>query len=174
MAGIKGKSGPPKNTNASRYGWRVLLRRALIRETDTWVRRPMESYASSLLSDKPEATAGEQHVIEVATVAKACTLLILHELKQSGFTCKIGGVLELTPAARELSRFLTVELSALKLLELERRTRAPITLNEYLNGSKTSPAHAGPTTITTVTSAGATPDPQDTQGEIHSPPQQEV
>ena len=132
MAGVRGKSGPPKNTNAAKYGWRVLLRRALIRETDTWVRRPMELYASSLLSDKPEATAGQQHAIEIAATAKGCTLLIMHELKKSGFTCMIDGALELTPAARELPRFLGVELSALKLLGLERQAKSVGTLPEYL------------------------------------------
>lgn len=132
MAGKAGRSGPPKNTNASKYGWRVLWRRALIRETDTWVRRPIELYASSLLADKPEATAGQQHVVEVATTAKACVLLILQELKKTGFTSTIDGVLELTPAARELPRFLGLELAALKVLGLERQAKPVQTLAEYL------------------------------------------
>ena len=135
MAGVKGKSGPPKNTNASKYSWRVLVNRGLIREADAWVRRPMQLYASSLLSDKPEATAGQQHAIEVAATAKGCTLLILNELKKSGFTCMIDGALELTPAARELPRFLGVELSALKLLGLARHAKPVASLSDYLNGA---------------------------------------
>ena len=99
--------------------------------------RPVDYYIEALRADKPECTAGEQHAIEVAGTAKACSLLILNELKQSGFTCMIDGVLELTPAARELSRFLSVELSALKLLGLERRAR-PVggTLAELLAAPK--------------------------------------
>jgi hypothetical protein len=111
----------------------VLVNRGLIRDADAWVRRPMELYASSLLSDKPDATAGQHHAIEVAATAKGCTLLILNELKKSGFTCMIDGALELTPAARELPRFLGVELSALKLLGLERRAKPIDTLAEVLS-----------------------------------------
>jgi hypothetical protein len=132
MAGKAGRSGPPGNTNASKYGWRVLVRRALTREKDAWVNRPVDCYIDALRADKPECTAGEQHAIEVAGTAKACTLLILNELKQSGFTCTIDGALELTPAARELPRFLGVELSALKLLGLERRAKSVGTLPDYL------------------------------------------
>ena len=95
----------------------------------------MELYASSLLSDKPEATAGQHHAIEVAATAKGCTLLILNELKKSGFTCMIDGALELTPAARELPRFLGVELSALKLLGLARHAKPVASLTDYLNGA---------------------------------------
>jgi hypothetical protein len=69
----------------------------------------------------------------VAATAKGCTLLILNELKKSGFTCMIDGALELTPAARELPRFLGVELSALKLLGLERRAKPIDTLAEVLS-----------------------------------------
>ena len=123
MAGQKGRSGPPRNTNASKYGWRTLVRRGFVREADAWVRRPMELYTRALLADKPDATAGQQHAIEVAATAKGCSLLILHELKRAGFTYTKDGVLALTPAARELSRFLSVELQALKLLGLQRQAK---------------------------------------------------
>ena len=150
MAGKPKRSGPPGNTNASKYGWRVLVRRALIRPKDAWVNRPVDCYIDALRADKPEPSGAEQHAIEVAGTAKACSLLILNELKQTGFTATIKGVLELTPAARELSRFLTVELSALKLLGLERRTRAPISLNEYLDGRSnptTPPSTKAPVSV---------------------------
>jgi hypothetical protein len=137
VAGLKGRSGPPNNTNATRYSWRLLWRRALLRSEDQWVCRPLALYTEALIDDKPHPTAGEQNVIEIAATAKGCGLLILNELKQKGFTCTIDGVLELTPAARELSRFLSVELSALKVLGLERRLRPAISLNEYLNGKST-------------------------------------
>lgn len=174
MGGKRNRSGPPGNTNASKYGWRVLVRRALIRPKDAWVNRPVDAYIHALLSDKADPSGAEQHAIEVAGTAKACSLLILNELKQSGFTCTIKGALELTPAARELSRFLTVELSALKLLRLERRARAPITLGEYLHGTgkppaeqdtqdvlnvKAAPVQPGSTHDATVTTDEATPGP---------------
>lgn len=123
MAGQKGKSGPPGNTNASKHGWRTLWRRAALRDADAWVRRPVQQYTQALLNDKPNITAGEQAVLEVAATAKGCSLLILEELKRSGFTYGKNGTVELTPAARELPRFLATELSALKLLGLERQAK---------------------------------------------------
>jgi len=139
LAGKPKRSGPPGNTNASKYGWRVLVRRALIRPKDAWVNRPVDCYVDALREDKPECTGAEAHAIEVAGTAKACSLLILNELQKSGFTCTIDGVVELTPAARELPRFLSVELSALKLLGMERRLRPAITLHDYLNGKAPAP-----------------------------------
>lgn len=136
MAGVKGRSGPPNNTNAVRYASRLLWGRGILRAQDQWVRRPLALYTAALLDDKPHPTAGERNVITIAATAQGCTLLIMNELKASGFTCTIDGVLELTPAARDLSRFLSVELSALKVLGLERRVKPALSLNEYLkNGT---------------------------------------
>lgn len=137
MGGRKGKSGPPRNTNAAKYGWRVLWRRALLREQDRWVQRPIEQYIGALLTDKPCATAGEHSCVEIAATAKGCCLLILNELKQSGFTYRPNGTVELTPAARELSRFLTIELNALRTIGLERRPK-PVggTLAELLEENR--------------------------------------
>ena len=147
MAGKPNRSGPPGNTNASKYGWRSVARRGLVRPKDAWVNRLLDRYIEALLADKPACTAGEQHAAEVAGMAKACSLLILNELKQSGFTSTIDGVLELTPAARELPRFLGVELSALKLLGLERRAKPTTSLPEYLEtfaSGESAPAASEP------------------------------
>lgn len=61
MAGRKGKSGPPKNTNAAKYGWRTLWRGARLREADAWVKRPVGMYIQSLAADKPNITAVVVH-----------------------------------------------------------------------------------------------------------------
>lgn len=124
MAGRKGRSGPPKNTNAAKHGWRTLWRRAALREADVWVRRPVELYIKALTADKPNLTAGEQAVLETAATCKGCSLLILEELKRSGFTYQKNGTVELTPAARELPRFLGTELTALRMLGLERQVKS--------------------------------------------------
>ncbi len=123
MAGRKGRSGPPKNTNAARYGWRTLWRGTQLREADAWVKRPVGMYIQGLMADKPNITAAEQAVLEVAGTAKGCSLLILEELKKLGFTHQKNGTVELTPAARELPRFLTTELTALRMLGLERQSK---------------------------------------------------
>jgi hypothetical protein len=96
-----------------------------------WVRRPLAMYTAGLLEDKPNATHGERNMIAVAATAQGCTLLIMNELKQKGFTCLIHGRVELVPAARELSRFLSVERSALQTLGLVRRLKPALSLQDY-------------------------------------------
>jgi len=95
----------------------------MIREQDRWVQRPVEQYIAGLVGDKPGASAAEQNTIEIAAIAKGCGLLILHELKRHGLTTKIDGQLELTPVGDELRKFLELELKALKVLGLERRSK---------------------------------------------------
>src|SRR5262249_46364060 len=126
MGGQRSVGGQPGNTNALRHGWRLLWRRAMVREQDRWVTRPVEAYIAGLRSDKPNPSAGEESCIEVAALAKGCSLLILNELKQHGLTTQIDGHLALTPAGDELRRFLELELKALKILGLERRAK-PLT-----------------------------------------------
>jgi len=126
MAERRSPGGQLGNTNAVRHGWRLLWRRAMVREQDRWVTRPVEAYIAGLRSDKPNPSAGEESCIEVAALAKGCSLLILNELKQHGLTTQIDGHLALTPAGDELRRFLELELKALKILGLERRAK-PLT-----------------------------------------------
>ena len=95
----------------------------MIRPQDAWIMRPSELYGNALIRDKPDPTAAEQNVIEVAATAKGCSLLILHELKQYGLTTKIDGQLSLTPVGNELRQFLELELKALKVLGLGRRAK---------------------------------------------------
>lgn len=134
MAGKKGRSGPVGNTNAVKSASRLLWGRGILRAQDMWVRRPLSLYTAGLLADKPNATAGERNVIAVAATAQGCTLLIMNELKQKGFTYMHHGQVELVPAARELARFMSVELTAHKLLNLERRLKPALSLLQQLNG----------------------------------------
>lgn len=135
MAGVKGKSGPPRNTNAAKEknAYKTLWRRNMVSEANNWVVLPIERYVSALISDKPDATAGQRHVIQVAATAQGCILLILAELKRVGFTTQVEGLTELTPAARELPRFLGIELSALKTLGLGRHAKPTESLQGYLD-----------------------------------------
>lgn len=123
MAGKKGRSGPPRNTNAARHGHRLLWRGAPLRPADAWIKRPLALYARALAADKPHITAAEQAVLEVAATSKGCVLLILEELKKLGFTYQKNGIVELTPAARELPKFLNAELMALRMLGMKRESK---------------------------------------------------
>ena len=102
MAGVKGRSGPPRNTNAIRSSASLLWRRGLIRAQDAWVRGPIERSMKALLGDKADATSQEQEVVEVIGRAKGCALLIEHELKACGLVNVVEGQVVVSAASDEL------------------------------------------------------------------------
>ena len=68
------------NLNASRHPWRAFWRRRALRPEDRWILPILADYSGSLVADRggPEAmTAGEAHMIELAQLARGCTMLIL-------------------------------------------------------------------------------------------------
>ena len=105
----------------------------MVRDEDAWVRTPVERYVGALLADKPNASAGELSMIECAALARGCCLLIMHELKRTGFTHLDKGVVELSPAASELNAFIDTEIKALKAVGLQRRAKPVGTLAELLS-----------------------------------------
>jgi len=135
MSGVKGRSGPPHNMNASLHHWRSFFNRLALREEDTWVRTEVRKYAAGLMSDKADPSEAERHAIELASEAKAARLLIWSAIAQSGFTRQSIDGLALMPAAEALPKFIGVELGALKLLGLERRAKPVASLSDYLNGA---------------------------------------
>ena len=138
MGGMRGRSGPPGNMNASRHHWRSFFARLALRQEDVWVRTEVQKYAAGLMSDKPDATEGERRAIEFAAEAKAARLLIWSAIAESGFTRRSREGLALVPAASELPKFIGVELDALKLLGLQRKAKTVLSLAEYLNGKPTA------------------------------------
>ncbi len=132
MAGVKGRSGPPGHLHTAKYPWRSVWKRLALKSKDRWVASEVVKYAASLLSDKPDPSAGERHAIELASEAKAARLLIWTAIGESGFTQRGRDGLALMPAAEALPKFIGAELGALKLLGLERRAKAVPTLTEYL------------------------------------------
>ena len=135
MAGVKGKSGPPGHLHNSRHPWRSFWRRRALRSEDRWILPTLESYSVGLASDKPNLTEAEARLIEIAQTARGASMLILAEAARSGFIHKQDGTWNLSPGAKELSRFLAVERSCLQTLGLGRRTK-PVggTLAELLEG----------------------------------------
>lgn len=135
MAGVKGRSGPPGHLHNSRHPWRSFWRRRALRAEDKWILPSLENYSAGLASDKPNLTETEARMIEIAQTARGASMLILAEAARSGFIHKQDGTWNLSPGARELSRFLAVERSCLQVLGLGRRTK-PIggTLAELLEG----------------------------------------
>ncbi len=116
----------------------------------------MDAYASALLSDKggPDATAGERSMIELATLARGCTMLVLAQAAAgSGIVGSRRGISVKGPNATRsladadlaaaLARFMAVETSALKAIGLERRAKPVKSLREVLleaQARETAPA----------------------------------
>ena len=109
MAGTKGKSGPPGNLNNSRHPWRSFWRRRALKSEDKWILPVIEQYASGLAADKPGLTEAEARLIEIGQISRGATMLILAECARSGFVVKEDGTWNLSPGAKELVRFLSVE-----------------------------------------------------------------
>ncbi len=142
MAGRKGKSGPPRNTNASKYGWRVLARRGFVRPQDAWVIRPMEQTHARLLGDKPDASAHEEEVIEIITRMKGCALLCWEAVHRDGLLQKVDGEIKVHAVSEELRKYVKLELDALRLLPAGRRAKLignSGTLAELLSQRETKP-----------------------------------
>lgn len=137
MAGRRGRSGPPGNLHGTRHPWRSFWRRRALRAQDRWVLTILRDYREALAGDRPDSTAGEQAVIQIAETARGCTALILSEAAQRGLIRELeGGAWDLQPGLRELSRFLAVELRALQTLGLDRRAKPLPSLAEYIAGRK--------------------------------------
>ena len=124
MAGVKGKSGPPQNMNNCRHPWRTFWRRRALKPSHRWVLSVIDTYGSSLANERAELTEAERRVIEIAQVGRGCAMLIMAECAESGLIRKTADGWDLSPGAKELAKFLTVELKALAMLGLDRRDSA--------------------------------------------------
>lgn len=132
----------------------------MIRDEDAWLRVPIERYVAALLSDKPNPTAGEASMIEVAGLARGCCLLIMSELRKTGFTHLVKGAVELSPAAIELNSFMCTEVKALKAVGLGRRARPVASLADYLESRSQAPEETHEAAQETeATSSGAPQEP---------------
>jgi len=99
--------------------WVGFWHKRALRPQDRWVRKIVAEHAGSLLSDKPEATEGEKHVIEQASIARGVQCLVLNALRESGGVSTEKAE-KLLPV---LARFADIELRALLAIGLERRAK---------------------------------------------------
>jgi hypothetical protein len=115
------RGGQPGNLNATKYTWRALARRGhLVRAEDRWVLPAMEQYKRELESDKPDATAGERRLIELCAMARAIQALMLARTDEDGIAAQLTAR---QSVAQELRGYMSLELSALNALGLERRAK---------------------------------------------------
>ena len=126
MSGKAGRSGPVGNLNAAKHPWGPFWKRRALGAEDRWIIPVLESYLDEIIRDKGGAdsiTAGERRVAEIAQTARGAQMLILSEAKRQGVTCATGNTWDLAPGFKDLPRFQTIELNALKTLGLERRQK---------------------------------------------------
>lgn len=112
------------NLNASQHSWRSFWRRKALKTSHRWVLPVIERYAGELESEKADLTHAEKRVIEIGQIARGCTMLILAESADKGLIRKLpDGSWDLTAGDKQLARYLSVELNALKTLGLGRRAK---------------------------------------------------
>lgn len=136
MAGKKGRSGPPGNLNNVRYAHRAWWRRKALRKEDKWIVPTIERYIQGLRSDKPDASETEQRLMEVSQIARGASMLILAEAARNGFIVKQGDSWDLSPGAKDLPKFLSIERQALQTLGLERRAKSIPVLADYIEAKR--------------------------------------
>ena len=81
------------------------------------------STTAGLESDKPEMTASERRLAEIAQTARGCTMLILAQVRAAGLIRVDEDGWDLHPGAKELPKFLAIEVRALETLGLDRRPK---------------------------------------------------
>lgn len=125
MAGKPGRSGPPGNLNSSRNPWRSFWRRRALRPDQRWLLPVLDGYQEQLLVDKPDCTAAERRLMELASTARGCTLLILDQVQRRGLLRPLDGTSnwDLSTGAKELKQFMSLERQLLQALGTERRQR---------------------------------------------------
>jgi hypothetical protein len=135
---VKGTARPARHTpwrgrrGPAPLSWRSFWSRRALRPEDRWVKRIVQEHAGSLLSDKPDASEAEKHVIEVASISRGCTTLILDALRRAGGPETEAGL----ALIRELRGFLSLEQKALLALGLARRAKPLPTASEIMRAAE--------------------------------------
>ncbi len=134
MAGKKGRSGPPGNLNNVQNPWRSFWARKALRQEDKWILPALRRYIDEAIEDAggDDISSGKKRTLEIAQMARGCAMLILKEVKEKGFTITTPDGWDMHPGLKELSRFLTLELTARRNVGLERLKRPPKSLNDIL------------------------------------------
>jgi hypothetical protein len=117
-----------------------------VRPRDAWVVRPMEQTSARLLSDKPDATAHEEEVIEIITRMKGCALLCWEAVHADGLLNTVEGQVQVHAVSEELRKYVKLELDALRLLPPARRAKT-------IGGSSSSGNFAGSTARGSMTAS---------------------
>lgn len=124
MAGVKGRSGPPMNTNAVKHPHRTYMKRRVVPEQYRWVLSPGDKLIGKIKSDLPNMSGKEELVAEGVAMLWTCALLGLAEAKDRGFIVALpGGGWDFQPGLKSAGGFLDKALKGLVSLGLGRRAQ---------------------------------------------------
>jgi hypothetical protein len=131
----KKRGAPVGNLNGAKSGWEVFWKRRVLRGKDGWISGLLKDYTSELIADRggiDDASAAERRTIEVAMAARGCSMLILREASERGLIVATENGIDLAPAAKELGRFMTLELNALRAIGMGKRARPAQSLDDVV------------------------------------------
>ena len=100
------------NLGGSRRPWETYWRRRALKPKDRWVLYLVRDYIPGLQADKPDATAAETRLMELASVSRVCWALAMSRLDEQG-----------GPDLATVARFVSEERAALCALGLDRRAK---------------------------------------------------
>lgn len=109
--------------NALRYPWKAYVRRGALRAEDRWALKVADDFYDRVLGTKGELNGMQQLVAENGQVSRVAIALIFQDIARHGWTRESDNGLELTPAAKDLPKYLTSELKALRELGLESKEK---------------------------------------------------
>jgi hypothetical protein len=122
-----------------------LLKRRALRKEDRWVLPVIAEYGAALLSDKGNPSEAERRVIELASLARGATILLLAAAatRPGGLAGDVATISATTSDGKHVTarradllsaveRFMGIEARLLSTLGLEKRAAPAMNLSEYL------------------------------------------
>lgn len=115
---------PAGNLNAARHPARTFWSRRALRPQDAWATQVYRHYLDDLLTDKPDPSAAELRIAEIASAARTCQALMLNDIKGTGRLVSLpDGRVDVSGLVKELRQFMALERSALESFGTERPPR---------------------------------------------------
>jgi hypothetical protein len=107
--------------NNVQHPWRSFWARKAVRQQDKWILPFLNRYADGLIADAggDDISSGRKHVIEIAQMSRGCQML----MKEKGFVITTPDGWDMHPGLKELRGFTANELTALRMLGLERKVK---------------------------------------------------
>lgn len=124
---------PDGNLNAARHPARTFWSRRALRAQDAWATHVYRHYLDDLLTDKPDPSAAELRIAEIASAARTCQALMLADIKNVGRLVTLpDGRTDVSGLVKELRQFMALERSALESFGTEKQPRPAKSLGDIV------------------------------------------